>query len=106
MPYGKKILGNFHILSNFYQNFISYSLLKASECILSKILLFGERACSGLLNALKNRKSNFIKWTTFGEPPICIKKLSEPKIESQLRNTFGQSLISTLYVFNIQYSII
>ena len=26
------------------------------------------------------------------------KKLSGPKIESQLRNTFGQSLIATLYV--------
>ena len=30
--------------------------------------------------------------------PHMHKKLSGPKMESQLRNTFGQSLISTLYV--------
>ena len=35
--------------------------------------------------------------------PHMHKKLSGPKIESQLRNTFGQSLISTLYVIKITF---
>ena len=34
---------------------------------------------------------------SWGDLDTC-KKLSGPKIESQLRNTFGQSLIVTLYV--------
>ena len=33
--------------------------------------------------------------------PHMHKKLSGPKMESQLRNTFGQSLISTLYYENL-----
>ena len=37
--------------------------------------------------------------------PHMHKKLSGPKMESQLRNTFGQSLISTLYVCIYMYSL-
>ena len=55
------------------------------------------RTVLSLGSHLKTQEAYFIKWTTFGKPPVGLKSHTGLKLRSQLSNTLFHLSVPTLY---------